>query len=387
MHDARVRRVISALCALATISGCGDDPVRIVGGACAFGDEHRIAIPEGPVVHDVALASDGTRAWAVWSDPSGAFAREIDGTGVPIAAPVRLGAPCDAGVAAATLAGAPWIACGRRGDDARSDEGGVQVLELRDGRVSARASFGPVGPDGEGVALDVAGTPRVGWQEARGAISAAWVAELREGARPERISPPRFRASRPALATRADGTPLVAWSETWLDARGDVEGRIELRAGTAAARAVADLAFDDPHPTLRGSGDDLVLAFRDRRPARSRPRVQIARVTGEPGLDRIESASHANAIGDAPAIPCGDHVYVVAPRTHSRTERLVSVRRYTRALEPAGPEQQIYEHGSAFEHGDAQCVGGHLLIVIGGRPSPVHEHGTIRAVQVSCDAP
>jgi hypothetical protein len=76
---------------------------------------------------------------------------------------------------------------------------------------------------------------------------------------------------------------------------------------------------------------------------------------------------------------------MVAPRTHSHTERLVSISRYTRALARHGPEQQIYEHAAAYEHADAQCVSGRLLVLFASRRSREQERGSVRTMTLSCD--
>lgn len=376
----------SALLAALLLGGCGEE---MLGGACLLGAEHRIAVPVGPLVHDVALATEGRSVWALWSDRSGAFVRAIDPDGRPREHPIRIGPACDGGMAALAQSGALLVACGRRGDEARGDDGGVQLFEVREGRVRVRGALGAMGRDGQGVALAVAadGALHVGWQQARGAVSSAWIARALTGAEPERISHPRHRASRPALALR-DGTLLVAWAETWLRPDGEIEGRVRLRSGPRT-RDVAALAFEHALPVLRpGVGHDLALSFRDRRPAGSRPRVQVARVRPGPlRLDRIEAAAHANAAGEAFACGCGSDIFVVAPRTHSRTERLVSIRRHGPDLRPRGPEQQVYEHGAVFEHADAACVDGRLLVLFAGRPGLDARQGSVRATTVSCAGP
>lgn len=388
-------RAIATIFVVLFVASCGgrDDGVRILDAACAFGQERALGAPDGPIVHGVALARAPGGAWAVWSERAGAFARELDAAGGPRGETLRLGRACDGGLAAASHRDTLLVACGRRGDEARDDDGGVQLIAVRTaeagagGRMETRASVGALGPDGDGVALavDGAGAATIGWQEARGAITQSWLQQIAEGAAPERLSSPRFRGSRPTLGWQGDRL-VVAWAETWQGERGRAEGRIMVRSGTRAARAGAEIAFDAPLPVLRdGVAGDVVLAFRDRRPAGSRPRVQVARVRDDgAALDRVESGSHANAIGESVAIGCGQDVFVVAPRTHSRTERLASVRRYSRELAPQGPEMQIYEHGAAFEHADALCVEGRLLVLFASRPSRLQPRGSVRAVPVVC---
>ena len=374
----------------AAMLGCGDDPVRILGGACAFGEEHRIAIPAGPRIHDVALVASEHGAWALWSERAGSFARALDVEGAPAGDAVRLGSPCEGGIAALVRDGALVVACGRRGEAAHDDEGGVQVVALQDGVVRSLGAIGAPGPDGSGVSLALGpeGAVHVGWQRAEGAVREAWVGRLDGTTAPERVSSPRARASAPSLRLRGTDM-LIAWAETWLDGAGDTQGRLELRVGARAVRSVAELAHEEATPWL-GPGaaeGEWLVAFRDRRPRGSRPRVQIASIApGAASLGPVEAAAHANAEGEARVVSCGTDVFVVAPRTHNRIERLVSVRRHAAGLEPRGPEQQIYEFGAAYEHADATCVDGHLLVIFASNASRMQSESSVRAVAVTCAA-
>lgn len=384
------RRLTLALVAVA-LAGCGDDPVRILEGACSFREEHRLALPDGPIVDDVALATDGARAVAVWSERAGAFVRPLDATGAASGEARRIGPGCDGGLAASLGEdGTLRVACGRRGREGHDDAGALQLYAILDAQVTTEATVGELGTDGAGVSLavDRAGSVWVGWQRAERTTSEAWLARVAEGAVPERLSSPRFRASRPSLIADGDRV-LAAWAETWIDPRGEVEGRVMLRAGSRAARPVAELAFDASLPVLqRGVEDDVLLGFRDRRPERSRPRFQVARVEDQgTTIGRVESAAHANARGPSTAVACGGHVFVVAPRTHSRTERLVSVRRYSRELVGQGPEMQIYEHGAAFEHADTACVDGRLVVLFASRRGRQAARSSVRSVAVDCEVP
>lgn len=380
-------RVLWPAVALGLAFGCGDDPARIVPFDCTFGPEHRLATPEGVVVDDVAIAVSGERILALWSDRAGTFARQMGSDGAPDGPSRRITARCDGGLAVAERGDTIWIACGRRGDEARDDEGAVQLLAMRQDAVEARGTFGALGPDGRGVAIaiDPAGGIVLGWQHARGPVRQAWIARAAEGAPPsERISTPFFQSSAPALAFDGDRLHVV-WAETWLDARGRFEGRIQLRVGSRAPRAVADIRFEAAMPALRpGPDGGLVLAFRDRRPPHARPRMHLARVDGERlALNRIERSLPANTAGEAIAVGCEGAVLAVAPRTRSRTERLIAIRRYSPGLEGLGPEHQMYEHGSAFEHADARCVGGALLVLGGARETRA-QRASVRAARLTC---
>jgi hypothetical protein len=263
----------------------------------------------------------------------------------------------------------------------------VQVLALGSspgsgGEARSAGAFGTLGPDGSGVALAIEedGTFVVGWQEARGAVRAAWMTRSTPGAVPERLSAARFRGSRPSIEI-VNGVATAAWAETWIGARGGVEGRIAVRTGSRAARGAAEIAYDGALPSLRSG----VLVFRDARPASARPRAYLGRLEGAV-LPRVEQAMPANAAGESFAVTCGSDLFLVAPRTHSRIERLVGLRRYSAELVGQGPESEIFESGAAFEHADAQCIDGHLLVVFAGRPTREQAQASVRAVPMRCTA-
>ena len=246
----------------------------------------------------------------------------------------------------------------------------------------------PTGPDGRGVSIlvDEGGGLRLGWQEARGARAAAWLGRLPEGLS-ETVSPVRFRAGAPSLAGTVRD-PIAAWEETWIGRGGEVAGRIEVREGSRPPRTAAEVSFEGALPTLRGEGSEALLSFRDRRPARARPRVYLTPALA--ATPRVVPAvgMHANADGAAFSLRCADSVFVVAPRTHSRHERLIALRRYSPgALEGQGPEHQIYQHGAAFELADARCVGHGLLVLYAGRESREGARASIRTIRLVCDAP
>src|SRR5687767_10040819 len=122
---------LAAIASLMAIA-CGDDPVRILDGACAFGEEHALApIHAASGVDDVAIVRDGEGAWAVWSEPGGTYLRGLAGPGAPNGELLRVGGHCDGGLAAQLDGDRLVIACGRRGDDAKDDPGGVRVIAVR----------------------------------------------------------------------------------------------------------------------------------------------------------------------------------------------------------------------------------------------------------------
>lgn len=380
---AGVRWAIACAVALA-LGGCGErraDGAAILDDACAFGDEVRLTSIDGPMLDGLALVARGDDALdAVWSDRSGLYVQPIDGNGVMRGAVRRIGARCDAGVDAIASDRALLVACGERADDARARAGRVVVWRVEGESAEAIGASGPVGPDSEGVAIAQLGEAIwVGWQDARASSSSAQIARLGSDVT-ERLSRRGLRASRPALGVQGDAL-VATWAETGLDARGDAVGVIMLRVGARAARELTAVAHEQPLPTLAIDERGIVVTLRDRRPARTRPRVVLVSAGDE---TREELGVHANAQGAAVATPCAGDLVVVAPRSHSRTDSLVSVRRHARTLEGLGAETQIYENGAEYEWADAACAGDRVVVLVGERAGLRGRPGSVRVTPLRC---
>ena len=367
--------LVAAVGGLALCVGCSGEH-RILEDGCELTDERRLAELLGPAPHDIVLVGDGDPTHIAWSERAGLFSRALEGE----APAARLGAPCDGGLAAS----AGLLACARRGDDSKADPGHVAVYDIETSAVRERVSG--VGPDGAGVGLAVDGdATSVVWNEARGTTSAVWL--RREGAEPRRISRDGMRGGRPTALyelVEAERRLVVAWPETRSGPSG-VEGVLMVQRGERLLD-LEPLAYDLSHPSLRAGPDgEAVIVFRDRRPERTRPRLFVRRLGRS---DHAQDGVHANADGESIAVPCADAVVLVAPRTHSRSERLVAVRRHDSAtLAGSGPEHQIYEHGAAFEHADARCVGRDVIIAIASSASVERPHGEIGTVRFRCPTP
>jgi len=367
--------LVAAVGGLTLSVGCTGEH-RILEDGCELTDERRIAGVLGPAPHDVVLVGEPDATHLAWSERAGLFVRALEGE----APATRLGAPCEGGLATS----ADLLACARRGNDSKADPGHVALYDVATGAVRDRVSG--VGPDGAGVGLAVNGeATSVVWNEARSTTSAVWL--RREGAEPRRISRDGMRGGRPtALYELVEGERrlVVAWPETRSGPRG-VEGVLMAQRGERVLD-LEPLAYDLSHPSLRaGPEGEAVIVFRDRRPERTRPRLFVRRLGRS---DRAEEGVHANADGESIAVPCADAVVLVAPRTHSRSERLVAVRRHdSTTLAGSGPEHQIYEHGAAFEHADARCVGRDVIIAVASSASVERPRGEISTVRFRCPAP
>ena len=367
--------------------GCGNSgDVHILGGACPFGTESHLFDLDGPTLDGIAIAAtEGGGAYVAWSERSGLFGVALDHEGRASGERERLGPPCTGGVDVLADGARVLVACSIQGDVERDDRGAIVVYahDASGSRVVDRREG--VG-DGRGITLARGpSSVLVGWQDATGASSAAWMATVGDAADPLRLSRGGFRSTAPAIAYEGE-TRLLVWGELWIDEDGDPEGRIELQVGNRGPRVVSTLAYELALPALLADPGGAILSFRDRRPARSRPTMELARVSADIRELTVLPGAPANAAGGGVAVACQGSVMVVAPRTHSRTERLVSVRRHGTDLAGLGPEQQIYEHGATFEWADAACLGDRLLVLFASRAAPLSPIGSVRAVTVDCAA-
>lgn len=381
------RARLQGLCVLAlALTACGSsDEVHILAGACPFGPETHLADLDGPMLDGLALDAIEGGAYVAWSERSGLFGLRLDRDGHARGEPARLGPSCAGGVDVVTDGARVVVACAIGGEVERGDRGAVVVYAVDDAGAHVLERREGVG-DGRGVALARgAGEIVVGWQDATGSSSASYVATVGDGRDPVRLSRTGLRSTAPAIAYDGD-TRMVVWGELWIDERGDAEGRVQLQVGHRGPVAVSTLAYELSLPVLVPDADGPILAFRDRRPARTRPAMRLARLHESTRELDVHLGAPANATGAGVAVGCQGSVIVVAPRTHSRTERLVSVRRHGTDLEGLGPEQQIYEHAATFEWADAVCLGDRLLVVFGSRSAPLTPVGTVRSVTVDCTA-
>lgn len=366
-----LRRVLGLAMALggAVLSSCAGEH-RILEDGCELGETVAIAELIGPEPHDVALVGEQEPTHIAWSERAGLFVRSLEGGEIQ-----RLGAPCDAGMASA----GSWLACAQRGDDDKAQVGHVTVIDLATGvRVDGVSG---VGPSSSGVGLARLGERHaLVWNDAHGASAAVWL--RRDGQEPVRLSTARVRAGRPSARFATDSAePLIVWPETWVGESG-VEGTLRMQRGERLVD-LEPLAYDAAEPTIALDADGRgTVVFRDRRPARTRPRLYVRRVGRG---DRAHEGVHANADGEALAIPCAGAMVLVAPRTHSRNERIVAVRRHDPAtLEGDGPEHQIFMHGAAFTHADARCVGHEVLLAVASHATLERPRGAIGTVRFAC---
>ena len=361
---------------------------RILDDHCELTDEHEITTLVGSDPDDIALLPNAV----AYSEDAGLYMVALE----PGSAPRRLGEACAGGLAQV----GDFLACSRPGHDAKDVRGHVAVYQNE--RVLFRVEG--VGPDGRGVGIaERNGELALVWNEGRtGASILGIVIRAADGTLSERtrLSRGGLPAGEPAILT-VDDEFVIVWPETWPNREGDLEGALmsqrlaSLDAPLPRARELEELAYDSAHPSLRlGAQGEPVLVFRDRRPEGTRPHLYLRHLDAD---SAVREGVHANAAGESFAIPCADALTVFAPRTHSRGERIVAVRRHNpTTLEGEGPEHQVYQHGTTFDYADARCVSvagsprgeaRDALLVMASSASDEHPLGAIRSVRFSCPNP
>ncbi len=375
----RLRASLHCALALAVLPlGCTHQR-RILEDHCELTHEQEITTLVGTDPHDIALLSDRV----AYSEDAGLFVVALEAGSTPR----RIGEACAGGLAHA----GDFLACSRRGNDARDVHGHVAVYEGE--RVLFRVE--DVGPDGRGVAIaERNGALALAWNEGRtGSSVLSMVIRNADGTMSERtrLSRGGLPSGEPAMMTDGDAF-LVVWPETWPNNEGDLEGALmsqrvtSLASPLPRARELEELAYDSAHPSLRvGAQGEPVLVFRDRRPEGTRPHLYVRHLAED---SAAKEGVHANAAGESFAVSCADALTIFAPRTHSRGERIVAVRRHNpTTLEGEGPEHQVYQHGTTFDYADARCEARDALLVMASSASEEHPLGAIRSVRFSCPQP
>lgn len=374
--DVRARASLHWALALAVLPLACTHERRILEDHCELTHEQEITTLIGTDPHDIVLLSDRI----AYSEDAGLFTVALEAGSTPH----RIGEACAGGLAHT----GDFLACARQGNDAKGVRGHVAVYQGE--RVLFRVD--DVGPEGRGVALaEKDGALALAWNEGRaGASILNMVIRNADGTMSERtrLSRGGLPSGEPAMMRDGDAF-LVVWSETWPNNDGDLEGALmsqrvtSLDAPLPRARELEELAYESAHPSLRvGAQEEPVLVFRDRRPEGTRPHLYVRHLGDD---DVAQEGVHANAAGESFAVSCADALTLFAPRTHSRGERIVAVRRHNpTTLEGEGPEHQVYQHGTTFDYADARCEERDALLVMASSASEEHPLGAIRSVRFSC---
>ncbi len=347
-----------------------------------------LAEAPGGLFHGIDLALDGDQGIAVWSDRSGAWVVPVAAGGAPRGRRVRVGPPCDGGLATARADGGFVVACLERAMDEAGKSGHVTVLRLDASlRPAGSLSFGPAGRYSRGVALAMEGegdVPVVAWHDGTPGAHRVWLVHAAPGAEPRLVSREGLAAGAPSVALR-DGQPIVAWAETWFDDDGYLVGQVLVSDLRGAPRELAVIIHDDPRPVLARDGRGPLVAYRDERPAGTRARLFVQRITDDlVGTGEPLAVGRANGTGRPHVVACEEAVTTVAPRSFGRWDVLIGLNRLGPDLGRIGIERQIYEYGVDFSLAAASCAGEHLLVLAAERGHSTRPLARLRSTTVDC---
>ncbi|MCX7808798.1 MAG: hypothetical protein N2515_09325, partial [Deltaproteobacteria bacterium] len=330
-----------------------------------------VANVTGPALDDVVWLGPQSTAF-VWSESQGTFIQEIERS------PKRsLPFRCEIGLA---LAGDELI-CGAKeqGKGGRiwaiHKVGSVNALQLElvaDG----------VGPQSRGIDAARIGERRiVAWRSGDRSDSAIWMADGRKP--PSRLSGLGTMVSRPSVLLDRNAKAMVAWSEGWFDGNA-LRASLRLWRDGEALK-LEPLSILEAQPELAALPNGAVaLVFRDERIPKERPHA-ILRILDQGLAFAPEDGPPCNAKGEALVVPCFGAIGVVAPRTHSRAERVVGVRFYhPHTLKPITRPRSLYVHGLALEHVDARCQGDVLELIAASAPTVKRSTGAIVYATMRC---
>ncbi len=325
--------------------------------------------------------------WALWSEPTGAYARRGDLHGRPLGAARRLGAACAGGIAAAIYQSDLLIACLRPGDRDRGRQGALTVYRLGE----SMATLGGVGPIGAesrdpSVAVDRSRAV-IGWRNADVFVARARLVEISQGSlgEPSWLSTEENLSSAPSL-TFHRGRLIHAWTESWVH-NGSPVGQLLIRREGLPPRPSLTVHDIDVHTFLTADASGPMVAVRDTRPRGARHRSFIGRLDDQFALDEedLESPGRADAADGHPMlVPCAGHVFSVATRRSSREVTMVTIRRLNAALEPVEGEHQIYEYHARFVQAVGVCVQERVLLLVGERQTEIQPHPRLTTYELVC---
>ena len=370
---------------LAPASGC--DALRPTKD-CRLGDEQLVQLTASKEIDAIALAALGSRSFAFWSEPAGAFGRVLNAQAKPVGPIAALGERCAGGLAAASVpsAGAIVLACSTRAHAGSAGALRVVWLDRALGITRAR-ELEPVGPQSDGVDVAIAsGNVQLVWQDGSAELQRVMRAALAPDASviepPRALSDPSRIASAPAIAVQARRSVAV-WSERYMDGEAlrTTIVRWDERSGLRTLLAQAHVSA---MPQLVALDGRLALAVRDR-PRDAKIGLYLAFVGEQAvrGADLIR-VGRADGVGRPALEPCMDGLVSATPRTYGG-DYFIGFNWLDRSLRRARGEQQFYEDSHAFTQVAATCLGTHAVLLIAEFPQLHRDTAALRALPYVCE--
>ena len=367
------------------LAACQRGAVKSEGQECRFLQEERVADGNALAYDSITLIAMDRGAVAVWSDPTGLYARLLDRDGAPREKTKRLGARCRGGVSAAVSAKGVEVLCMQPAFE--GDPGALVLLRI-DRKLELEKTYvlASLGSLSEGVSAVV--NDEVLWVAFYDAAPDNQVTMLAEVplAAPEKATVQRLsRAARaagpPWLLKMPDGL-YATWSETFLE-HGEPRALLMRAKVGRDPKPVAEVLPRSPRPQLFAAFGRSYLAFRDR-PKGHKSTGLFAMRLGAAGQDGPK-VRMGRADGDAvPSLCfCEGGLFASTPRVYAG-DYFVGVHRLNEGLTPLAPEQQFYEDAHAFYQVASACVDRRPLLLVAERSEPGQANAILRAVPFTC---
>jgi hypothetical protein len=352
---------------------------------CQLGAEHEVARTLAKQIDAIELATFAQGAVALWSVPSGLYARKLDAEGQAQSDAVRLGVRCEGGVAALADAGALVVACLVHPSHGKDVElGGVAVSRVTpELALSSSTWIGTAGGLSEGVSLARGkhGLELVWHDGSPEAQRVMWASLDAPAKSPMVLSEPGRLAAAPSISVRG-GDTVMAWAENWLEGD-ELRSRIVFWDRRGAPRTLVPLVHFAATPQLVSFGERLVLGFRERHGGQ-KTGLYLAPVPGSEGRAQTPArVGRADGVGRPVLLPCMDGIVAATPRTYGG-DYFVGINWLDADLERGRGEQQFYEDAHAFTQVAAACTSTHALMLIAEFPQLQRESAALRAVSYHC---
>lgn len=370
------------LSALMLIAACERQDAASVQGACDFGATQTVVSTPGLSFDGVALAKRERDYLAVWSEPRGLFARQLDRHGKPQAGAHRLGERCRGGIATAQQGAATGVACLRpRG---HAELGRVDAA----GRWLGAQALGAAGRDSEGIAVVAhAGGFAVAWHDGQpGRYRAQW-AVTGGGQTPtdSTLSDPAYAAGAPALVSH-QGKLLASWAETRFTPSGDSATRLQVARIGQAGRSLGESSIHEAAPQLLSVQGRLWVGFRDRRRAAQRAQLYALRLDNAlAAIGQPIRVGRANSDGPPRMVGCALDRFALTPRVYGG-EMYIGVHALDADFKHRGDGHQYYENSREFVRAAGACTETGLLMFAAERSAPGQPGVRGIAAPLSCRA-
>lgn len=366
---------------------CGPGCERSESARCSLGEATQIVRSDAARFDAIALASDGKRAIAAWSEATGSYVRSLNRDAAP---PRALGQRCAGGIAAALTQQALWVACLAPGEE--QAPGTLQLLRL-DPRTLAQQGpaleLARVERNAHDVALAASATQlHIVWSDGAAGrprlFARALAVANNQLSEPRALSRPEANAREPSLLLQQSQL-WVAWTESDITP-GKVRHRLMLQRGSQAAVTLGEVLDETPQPALGQDDDGPLLSFRTAKKRDARPELFVARIDVRTGRFALppRSIGRANGAGGPNVALCDATRAISVPIDHAG-ELYIAFHPVSRALTTTEENHQYYESEREFVAAASACVGGYPLALMAEQTEPARPRARLLATTFRCD--